>query len=68
MNLQVVHFLLKLSQPAVNDRDLITPPRSHQTYEKGLARKTLMLENSQASSLGWIELILNNWCSLARKP
>jgi hypothetical protein len=52
LNLQVVPFLLKSSHPAVNDRDIITPPRSPQTDEKGLARKTLMLENSQASSLG----------------
>jgi hypothetical protein len=52
----------------VNDGDVITPPRSPQTDEQGFASKTLMLENSQASSLGWIELFLNNWCAPARKP
>jgi hypothetical protein len=60
LNLQVIPFLLKSSQPTVNDRDVITPPRSPQIDEQGLARKTIILENSQASSLGWIELFLNN--------
>jgi hypothetical protein len=57
---QVVPFLLKSSQPLVNDRDVITPPKIPQNDEKGIARKTLILETSQASSKGWIELFLNN--------
>jgi hypothetical protein len=47
---------------------MINPPRSPQTDEQGLARKTIMLENSQASFFGWIELFLNNWCTPTKKP
>jgi hypothetical protein len=52
----------------MDDRDVITPPRSPQTDEQGLASKTLMLKTSKASSICWIELFLNKWCAPARKP
>jgi hypothetical protein len=47
---------------------VVTPQESTQTDEQGPARKTLMLKSPKASSIGWIELFLNQWCAPAGNP